>query len=873
MAQKSLGDMVVRIVGENAEFDNSIDKSEKKLVAFEGMASKVGKTLSLALTAPIVAAGVASVKSSAQIEMLQTSFEVFLGSSIKAKGLMNDIIDLAAKTPYVTTGLASGAKMLLQYGVSAEQIIPTLKMLGDVSSGNQETFNRLSYAYGQIMTLGRLTGQDLKQLTEAGFNPLNIIAQKTGESMEVLRDKMSKGEISARQVAEAFKIATSEGGKFFQGAEKGSLTLNGLISTLRDNVEIAARSFSDEFIPSLKDTVKWASDTVTKIGQLDKSTKAFILTIVGFTAALGPLALGIKAVTAAVIAFQANPIGIGLTAAAIAAYGLVAAFTALKKSADVKFTESQFRSISDKLKSAAFNGEDLEKTIKRISNETGIAVSKVADIATEAKLVTSENEQQVGKLVDQNKELDKTKQKYTDIFKLNQLIENSLRLGGQSGVDINNQLEQLAVNTGISKERIIAIGLESKNVSTEYKEQLQLLKDQLVQQDEKTAYEDSSLRNNVNIKLSLAEQKKAADDRLLVERKITEEQKKQTDKKYLAAREMVLSILEDEKTEYQKIQDTIDELSKTPWAAGKLEDDRLKAVELLKNRQLTIARETAAEQVQTENDRIEKQMSKEQELLDDYNRIQDEKVKADKKAQDEITKKQEEESKKREKYINTNVDLTLQYLSAVTNAYTASYDKRIKDIENERDREIESLKVKYDANLITQEEYNSAVEALEDAAAKKTEELEYKSELASWKNNRLQTIAAGIRAVVETYKNAGGWPFGIIPAGIMAGITAKQMEALEKTKPTPPALAEGALIMPKAGGTNVTVAEAGIPEIVGPIDKVTEMLKAAGNNTIRGSDSGMQHLTLNMDSKTILDKIFPATKNRTILIHAGAVVG
>jgi hypothetical protein len=74
--------------------------------------------------------------------------------------------------------------------------------------------------------------------------------------------------------------------------------------------------------------------------------------------------------------------------------------------------------------------------------------------------------------------------------------------------------------------------------------------------------------------------------------------------------------------------------------------------------------------------------------------------------------------------------------------------------------------------------------------------------------------------------------------------------------------------MPRAGGTLANVAEAGVPEIVGPIDKVTNMLRASG----AGVDSTPVHLVVNMDSRPFLDKIFDATRNRTVLISAGAVV-
>ncbi|MFA5750391.1 MAG: phage tail protein, partial [Candidatus Shapirobacteria bacterium] len=89
------------------------------------------------------------------MEMLEASFTTMLGSGEKATALMDQLLDMAKKTPFETSDLASGAKMLLQYGVSAESILPTLRMIGDVSTGNTEIFGRLTYVFGQIRSVGK----------------------------------------------------------------------------------------------------------------------------------------------------------------------------------------------------------------------------------------------------------------------------------------------------------------------------------------------------------------------------------------------------------------------------------------------------------------------------------------------------------------------------------------------------------------------------------------------------------------------------------------------------------------------------------------------------------------------------------------------
>ena len=105
-------------------------------------------------------------------------------------------------------------KPFLAFGTSAEDLLPTLQMLGDVSQGNKERFDSLTLAFAQVGSAGKLSGQDLLQFVNAGFNPLNEISKMTGESMAELKERMSAGGVSAEEVAEAFKHATSEGGQF-----------------------------------------------------------------------------------------------------------------------------------------------------------------------------------------------------------------------------------------------------------------------------------------------------------------------------------------------------------------------------------------------------------------------------------------------------------------------------------------------------------------------------------------------------------------------------------------------------------------------------------------------------------------------------------
>jgi len=205
-----------------------------------------------AATAAITAFGIASAKSASDMEDLETQFGVLLKSTDQAKQMMSDFRKEAIKSPLSIEDYAKAGKSLLAFGVSQEKVMPSLKMLGDVSMGNAERFQSLSLAFAQTQAAGRLMGQEVLQFVNAGFNPLQVISEKTGRSMKDLKKDMEDGAISADMVSEAFKIATSEGGLFFGALEKGSQTTSGKFAKLTDSFDQLKVSFGTGLNEGLK---------------------------------------------------------------------------------------------------------------------------------------------------------------------------------------------------------------------------------------------------------------------------------------------------------------------------------------------------------------------------------------------------------------------------------------------------------------------------------------------------------------------------------------------------------------------------------------------------------------------------------------------
>ena len=221
---------------------------------FKNLGKATLKTTALIQGAWTVA-GAASVKYNASIEQLQTSFETMTGSAEKGAQIMAEIRSLAAKTPFETYGLAEVTQLLMNYNISADEAISMMTKLGDVAQGDQQKLSRIAMAYGQMSSAGKVMLEDVKQMIEAGFNPLAEISETTGESMASLYKRISDGKVTVDEITASIIRSTSAGGKYFQSMEKQSQTLNGQLSTLKDNVAELGGSIFQPISDSLRDQV------------------------------------------------------------------------------------------------------------------------------------------------------------------------------------------------------------------------------------------------------------------------------------------------------------------------------------------------------------------------------------------------------------------------------------------------------------------------------------------------------------------------------------------------------------------------------------------------------------------------------------------
>ena len=210
-----------------------------------------------------------------EVEALQISFETLAGTT-KGRELFGDIRSFAVNTPMMMQDLAKGAQTLLGFNIEAEKVMPILRQIGDISMGDAQKFNSLTLAFAQMSSTGKLMGQDLLQMINAGFNPLTVISEKTGKSIGQLKDEMAAGKITVEMVADAFETATAEGGKFHGMLEKQSKGLKGAMSNLEGAWEDALNEMGEKGESVMVDVIDLTAGAIKNYDKLGTA----ILTVV-----------------------------------------------------------------------------------------------------------------------------------------------------------------------------------------------------------------------------------------------------------------------------------------------------------------------------------------------------------------------------------------------------------------------------------------------------------------------------------------------------------------------------------------------------------------------------------------------------------------
>lgn len=215
-------------------------------------------------------------------EKTKVSFNTLLGSEEAAKKMLDQIGALDAKKVYGLSTVQEAAKQMLNFGVSSDKAITYLKQLGDIAGGDKQTLASLGTVFGQVTAAGRLTGGDLLQFINAGFNPLLELETMTGKKYSELRDLMEKGAITADHVAAAMQHATGEGGKFFNMTANQANTVTGKFEELKGMVVENATTVYNKLQPAISSILDLIKELAPMGMALGQQMMGFILDIVAW---------------------------------------------------------------------------------------------------------------------------------------------------------------------------------------------------------------------------------------------------------------------------------------------------------------------------------------------------------------------------------------------------------------------------------------------------------------------------------------------------------------------------------------------------------------------------------------------------------------
>lgn len=172
-----------------------------------------------------------------EFQKTEIAFTTMLQSSDKAKVLMGQMVDLAAKTPFSLQDVSDGAKRLLAFQVPAEQVVETLTRIGNVAAGLSVPMGQLIHVYGQVKAQGRLMTNDLYQFMNAGIPMVAELAKVMGVAENEVKDLITEGKIGFPEVQQVIQNLTNEGGLFFNLMEEQSKSLSGQIANLGDSID------------------------------------------------------------------------------------------------------------------------------------------------------------------------------------------------------------------------------------------------------------------------------------------------------------------------------------------------------------------------------------------------------------------------------------------------------------------------------------------------------------------------------------------------------------------------------------------------------------------------------------------------------------
>lgn len=442
------------------------------------------------------------IGSNAEMEQYTTSLEVMLGSASKASAMIEKMRDFAAKTPLTLENVISGGSLLMSYGVDESNLIDTMTKLGDLASGNAEKMDRITLAYGQMLAKGKVTGEELMQMTEAGVPLQTALAESIGVTGEEFSKMVSAGKVGIDDLNKAITGLTTGDGKFAGMMEKQSQTMQGMLSTLQDNLSEFMRKMGEGAFGEVKSALQEASDLLAEweedgtldrwaqgVGVLLKNLVAFLKqaisvgldfkeAIIAGAVALGTfkVAIGIgnvisaavasiqhfttatKAATAAQATFNAvgaaNPY-VFIASVVLTAIAGIATFIATTN--NVTQSVEELTQAASELSDEAQKSVDKTKTLEEVMAKYESAATKVQSVAEKTQTLKDLQEQLNSAYGNTKEAIDLVNGSYEEnIKKLQAATEaerENARIAAQAAVNKNNQAQRELTDESITKHK------------------------------------------------------------------------------------------------------------------------------------------------------------------------------------------------------------------------------------------------------------------------------------------------------------------------------------------------------------------------------------------------------------------------------------
>jgi len=485
---------------------NTTNELKKQKAGVSGVSDEMKKMKTL-ITGFIAAYGGKKlwdllIGSNAEMEQHTTSLEVMLGSASKASAMIEKMRDFAAKTPLTLENVISGGSLLMSYGVDESNLIDTMTKLGDLASGNAEKMDRITLAYGQMLAKGKVTGEELMQMTEAGVPLQTALAESIGVTGEEFSKMVSKGEVGIDALNKAITGFTTGNGKFAGMMEKQSQTMQGMLSTLQDNLSEFMRKMGEGAFGEVKSALQEASDLLAEweedgtldkwaqgVGVLLKNLIAFLKqaisvgldfkeAIIAGAVALGTFKIAIgmgNVISAAVASIQhfttaakeataaqatfnavgaANPY-VFIASVVLTAVAGIATFIATTNNATQSVEE--LTQAASELSDEAQKSVDKAKTLEELMAKYESAATKVQSAAEKTQTLKDLQEQLNSAYGNTKDAIDLVNGSYEEnIKKLQAATEaerENARIQAQAAVNKNNQAQRVLTEEGITNTR------------------------------------------------------------------------------------------------------------------------------------------------------------------------------------------------------------------------------------------------------------------------------------------------------------------------------------------------------------------------------------------------------------------------------------